>query len=107
MEEPRPLKRHDALRWPLTAFCALAWVAWAASLVFVCVNLTLAARCLSSLGPVAACLVFLVFELGGAAIVGRKIGKKADVLSSWWTPVAVVAGLLVGVVNLVAGLEVG
>jgi hypothetical protein len=94
------------LRRLLTGFCVLAALVWAASLVFVSIALVLAARRVGNLGPVAAALTFLAIELGGALVTRWRLRKAADIMDSGWTVVAVVAALLLILVNAFMGVSV-
>jgi hypothetical protein len=106
MEAVTQVASRGALRHLLTGFCALTALAWAASLVFVSVDLVLASRRLGNLGPVAVGLVFIAVELGGALVARWRIRKATDILASGWTVVAVVAALFLVLVNTFMGVSV-
>jgi hypothetical protein len=91
----------------LTGFCVLSALAWAASLIVLCVEEISNAQRLHALAPVWVGLLFATVEVVLGLLVGRRVRKSPDILASKWTVVAVVVALCLVPANVSAGAIVG
>lgn len=95
------------LRNLLTGFCIFAAAGWVASLAFLTAADIIASRQLSSFSLIAFAVVLVAVEVGGGVFMWWRIRRAVSILTSGWTPVAVILALGIAVGNVAAGMATG